>query len=71
MIILFKKRSLIVFMNKIVLKNDCYSFSKSSKRVGRFFRKRNDSFWKRLENETINDRFQKRLTTLHYSFYFI
>ena len=45
----YKKRSLIVFIKTIVFKNDRYSFSKSSKRVGRFqndrfFRKRNDRF---------------------------
>ena len=50
MIILFKKRSLIVFMNKIVLKNDCYSFSKDSKQVGRFQKL---SFFS--ENKTKND----------------
>ena len=45
----YKKLSLIFFIKTIVFKNDRYSFSKSSKRVGRFkndrfFRKRNDLF---------------------------
>jgi len=69
----YKKRSHIVFLKMIVFKNDCYSFSNSAKRMGRFQKR---SFF--CENETIvfendrltkqkrslNDRFQKRLTTL-------
>jgi len=58
----YKKRSQIVLIKMIVFKNDRYSFSKSSKRVGRFkktivfFRKRNDLFWKRNKKRSFSDR---------------
>ena len=53
-----KKRLMIVFIKMIVFKNDRYSFSKSSKQVGRF--KKRSCF---PENETIifeNDRKTKK-----------
>ena len=58
----------------IVFKNDCSSFSNSSKRVGcfkndRFFEKTKRSFLKmivkRSKKRSLNDRFQKRLPTLN------
>ena len=65
---------IIVFKKSIVFKNDRYSFSKSSKRVDHFqkrsFFSKNETIvfendWKRIEKRSFNDRFQKRLTTLH------
>ena len=59
----FKKQS---FSKMIAFKNARYSFSKSSKRVGRrsFFPKTKRSFLKTKQKRSLNDHFQKRLTTL-------
>ena len=62
----YKKRSHIVFLKMIVFKNDCYSFSNSAKRMGRFQKR---SFF--CENETIvfeNDRLTKQKTIVKRSF---
>ena len=55
-----------VFLKMIVFKNDCYSFSNSAKRMGRFQKR---SFF--CENETIvfeNDRLTKQKTIVKRSF---
>ena len=54
-----KKRLLIVFIKTTVFKTDLYLFSKSSKRVGRFYR-RSFFFRKLLLLKTIEKRNKKR-----------